>query len=159
MFNISKTAAHCLQKHPKCRVAFGFFSILELFELSGNTVWPLASGFFWAILGHFNKLLSTPNVNVRLHYCLRLFQWFSNTVGHCFKITLNVAFDFFSILAFSTNFNLLTCLVTLFDRKFQVLTKFPSKLFENYSKCLLFSIWFFQFWHFPPIFVLSGSTV
>ena len=29
-------------------------------------------------------------------------------------------------------------------------------MFENYSKC---RIWIFQFWHFSPIFVLSGNTV
>ena len=37
-------------------------------DLSGNTVWPQASGFQkpskWTILGIFNQLLSTQNVNV-----------------------------------------------------------------------------------------------
>ena len=31
----------------------------------------------------------------------------------------------------------------------------PNKLFENYSKC---RIWIFEFWHFPPIFVLLKLT-
>ena len=30
-----------------------------------------------------------------------------------------------------------------------------STLFENYSKCL---IWIYEFWHFPPIFVLVKLT-
>ena len=32
---------------------------------------------------------------------------------------------------------------------------FISTLFENYSKC---RIWIFEFWHFPPNFVLSKLT-
>ena len=36
--------------------------------------------------------------------------------AQCLKNTQNVAYEYFNVLAFSTNF----CLVTLFDRKFQV---------------------------------------
>ena len=38
---------------------------------------------------------------------------------------------------------------------FRVFTLGLSTLFENYSKC---RIWSFEFWHFPPIFVLLNLT-
>ena len=41
-------------------------------------------------------------------------------------------------------------------KKLKEATKNKSTLFENFSKC---RIWSFEFWHFPQIFVLSGNTV
>ena len=40
-------------------------------------------------------------------------------------------------------------------KKCQIYTYWQFTLFENYSKC---RIWIFEFWHFPPIFVLLKVT-
>ena len=40
-------------------------------------------------------------------------------------------------------------------QKLQIVTFKSLILFENHPKCL---IWIFQFWHFPPIFVLLKLT-
>ena len=73
----------------------------------------------------FSPAKKTPHRNPSLESntnCQR-FQYF----WYCWKIFQNVAFEF-SILAFSTNFFLskMTCLVTLFDRHFQVFKNSPN---------------------------------
>ena len=45
------------------------------------------------------------------------------------------------------------CLTSFLFRKEESFGK--NTLFENYSKC---RIWIFEFWHFPPIFVLLKLT-
>ena len=65
-------------------------------------------------------------------------------LSHCLKITQNVAFEFLHFGIFHQ-----------FFLNSNIGTLIPPKSFENYSKC---RIWIFEFWHFPPIFVLLKLT-
>ena len=81
-----------LENYSKCRIwpflilAFSTnFCPIEI-DLSGNTVWPQASGSQkLAIFDIFNEMLSTQNVNIARF--TRNVEWFSNTVISMEQVT------------------------------------------------------------------------
>ena len=114
---ILKGAAHCLKITQNVALAFSTSFCPIKTDLSGNTVWPQASGFqklakmdhFW----HFYLTLVHSKCNcssLRLQFWTRLFLWFWNTVSS------GVVFEILSIRTKLRQF-LLTCESHLSRRK------------------------------------------
>ena len=94
---------------------------------------------------------------------MRLESRFCFTVHMCLKSCFPVDLSTKNIIVFLSRSGLklgleqdlimFCCLTTFILLKFKVCQFL--KMFENYSKC---PIWIFEFWHFPPFFVLSKVT-